>query len=433
VGAVDFVITFFASRPLLSRLLASRLVNPVYEYQCVVDGPTGTTKYDAYVQKQGGLAGIIKQAAYSAKQKGLMRPGDRVGRVALMGFSEGNAGVRACLRGNVATAVDAVFSIDGMHSMFNPNGSISLEMLMPWIGFARLAVRDVPNDAQSNGKLFCCTHSMISPTGYAPVRECAPIVWDQALDAEKPREMESDLCAAGPRENVACTDRALDYLMDAVRFPNDDLPIGVRGFKENRTQITQDGFVTVRPKAAETNFADEMPFVFPSLNDGLVIRRHANGLHIYGWAYETPSNQKDSTGNRDHIFQAEIVGPYMVASALGMRWNVQTAMSGLGAFGGAFGGGDEFDRQPQDFLPGMGPDAGAAGSVPPIDCPVPPPGWYTVGNQFDPCWQERAVPPGMGERVPSEADDRLLNAALLVGGAAAGWAVARRFRWRVGR
>lgn len=427
MGAVDLVITFFSSTPLLRKLLVSRLVNPVYEHQAIVDGPVGTTKYDAWVNARGGLAGVVAQAAASAKAVGVMKKGDRVGRVALVGFSEGNAGVRACLRTQGATAVDAVFSLDGMHSMY-VGGKVDLGMLMPWIGFARLAVRDVPNRAQSNGKLLCVTHSMIVPTGFAPVSECAPIVWEQALDAERPQQMEGSLCAEGQVEDVACTGEILDYLMDAVPFPNDDVPIGARVNQERQTTFSSDGFTTVRPSIEATSFMAEALFVWPRLNDGLVIRRHANGMHIYGWAYETPSTRKDPTGNRDHIFQGYVAGPYLVASALAMRWNVQPAVSGFGALGG----GDEFARQPQGFLPGMGPDAGAAGAVAPISCPLPDPGFYLVGSQFDPCAMARA---SEGELVPGAegpSDDRLAKLAMLLGGGALGWALARRFGWRIG-
>lgn len=432
MATVDLVITFFADRPLMRRLLASRLINPVFCHQAVVEGPQGTAKYAPWVAARGGVVGVVRQAENAARAVGVMKREDRVGRVALAGFSEGNAGVRACLSGPGANMVDSVFSIDGMHSQYVGERKIDLSMLAPWIAFARLAVRDTPNDAQSNGRLFCCTHSMVEPKDFAPVHECAPIVWDQALDAERPEVLERDVCVSPPVQDVACTNRALDYVMDSVAFPNEDLPVGARVNDERRTVVTPDGWSTVRPSAAQTNFLPEATFVWRALNDGLVIRRHANGLHIYGWAYDTPSRRMDPTGNRDHIFQGDIAGPYTVANALAMRWNVQAAaaVSGFGGMPRGLSGGEPWGAQEPKYLPGMGPRGGVTGAVDVIDCPLPNPGHWIVGDELNPCAEARFLSPALQRQAAEEASGNLARALALMAGGAIGWTIAKQRGWR---
>lgn len=411
MAAKDFIISFFADTPQLTRALG-RLTSPPLIWSPSVPVPQGrrTGDYHAFVQGMGNsIAGIFAQVKKD--------PTDTLGRVAVMGFSEGGQGVDAILGCNDASGIDTVINCDGIHTQYVGQTSISspppVHLIDPaalskYIAFARLANQTPPSVGP--GKMMVLTHSSVKPT-YASTTETMATIWTEAMKSA-PATVETSMCG------WYCPAAELEGRLSAVKWPNADFPLGM---KVPGGVIDAAGYTTIRPSAAETNFMPSASFSWWGFADGWSVRRIANGLYVFGWVYPTPNKTKDPTGNRDHVFQAQMVLPTVAAEMLVTRWNSCAPGSSSGATNG-FGdpvscsapGGTPFDPSSAKPLP----DPYAGTIVLPkhaTDCTVRP-GEIIVGSDTDPCYAGDA-----GDAAPAG----LVNFGAALGGLALGYFGAR--------
>lgn len=344
----DFVISFFASTPLLRSALGQLASEPV-----LLEPQVRDRQYKAYVSGNGNsILGLWRKAA---GQSGVP------GRVAVLGFSEGCQGVRACLETTDATAIDAIFPCDGVHAAYPDRLTrlVQRSMLAPYVAYGRLASA-FPPSTDPNVKLMVVSHSAIVPGTFASTTETAEIIWSDVM-ADAPAQAEK----IGPHEDA----------LASVIWPDEDLPIGtvVAG-----GTMTAAGWTTIRRATLGA-----APFTWSGFADGWTQRRVANNMHLYGWSYPTPNGTRDPTGDRDHVFQANMVLPYAVTEFLVSRWNGPSL--GFTRFAsGASGTGVSYEHQAQRPL--TDPYAGMVVVTPtkPRRC-EPEPGSVVVGSATDPC------------------------------------------------
>jgi hypothetical protein len=392
----DLIISFFASSPQL-RAVLNQLEMPYVLFEPQV----ANRQYKDFVTGAGnsilGMWNLARKAS------------DELGRVAVFGFSEGVQGARACLETTDASAIDAVVACDGIHTQ-KIGPALEMSRLAPFIAYGRLAVAADPAKSP-NTKLCIITHSAIGaaslPPGTASTTETGEVIWNEIMKSA-PANVETAQCG------WPCPEALLVSELAMTSWPSAALPVGT---KVGGGVITPAGWSTVRPSAQETNFLPEATFTWSGLGDGWVIRRTANNLYVFGWAYPTKNHTKDPTGNRDHVFQAQMVLPNVVRDALVRRWNPScNPVSGYGFFGDTpagtctMAGKGYYDQLAQPL------DMGLPVPKIPTTCPQPPPGKVIVGREGDPCWL------GPGDEVPLESvDDALLKAGALIAGGVAGW------------
>jgi len=398
----DLIISFFAGSPLLSTKL-KQLQHDYILFEPQVSG----RQYQQFVSNAGGsVIGLFGKA---------MKQGDTIGRVALIGFSEGCQGVSAVLNCSDASAIDAVIPIDGIHRQFSDPLHLTLNpaTLSNYLAFAKLAAQTPPS-VDPNGKLMVISHSSIGaaslPAGMASTTQTANLIYQEITSNNPPPVIETQGCgwycpAAVHLSNLA-----------SIVWPNADLPIGTT---LPGATITQAGWTTVRPTAPESGNLPPATFSWSGFADGWIDRRVVNNFYIFGWGYDTPNKTKDPTGNRDHVFQAQMVLPAVAAEMLVKRWNPSctsgASTSGLGADMCTQGGGTAYGAQPKKQLPNDYQGIQIPALV--ETCPVPPPGRTIIGRPGDPCWT--------GEEVPSDFAKFLVSAGAAAGSAALGYYGAR--------
>lgn len=381
MAARDFIISFFADTPQLAAALG-KLHAPPLIWSPSVPVPQGrrTGDYHGYVQGLGNsIAGIFAQVRKDRA--------DTIGRVAVLGFSEGGQGVDAILGCSDASGIDTVINCDGIHTEYIGQTSIAkpppIRLIDPaalsrYIAFARLANQTMPS--QGAGRMMVLTHSSIQPT-YASTTETMATIWTEAMKAA-PEMVENSACG------WYCPAAEIESALSAVKWPNASYPLGT---KLGGGVIDAQGYTTVRPSAAETNFMPPEAFSWWGFADGWSIRRIGNGLYVFGWAYPTKNKTKDPTGNRDHVFQAQMVLPTVAAEMLVTRWNARPPGPRSRATDG-FGDPDPYaepggvDFDPSTAKPLSDPYADTI-ALPSRahNCRVEP-GEIIVGSNTDPCY-----------------------------------------------
>ncbi len=419
MAVVDFVIAFFADSPSLRSLALNHLQGNTLIWTPSIQG----RKYREFVQGHGNsVLGMFQSARKNAS--------DTLGRVAVLGFSEGGQGVGATLHCTDANTVDVAIVADGIHTQYTPlTHTINPANLGQYISFAKESISDGRPSVNPDGRVLAITHSSIKPT-YASTTETAQVIWAEATKGMLPGDYENVDCG------FDCQAAVLDQELSAVTWPDDDFPLGTK--LPGKSIITNDGYTTVRPSAAETGFLPSAKFSWSGFADGWTVRQNANGLHIFGWSYPTPNGTKDPTGNRDHVFQAQMVLPYVTKKLLVDRWNPVCSTSGfefegeqVGPFGDSTscspGAGRTYSSSKASPLPnpypfGVGYPARSGA------CPAPPPGQVIVGRPGDPCWVPGTAAGNGFPGAPVAAYEDALKATGLVGGAALGWWLAQKAR-----
>lgn len=387
----DLIISYFASSPFLEAMLAQLETPYVMFSPSVAD-----RKYKEYVM---GIGNSVLSIWNQAK-----KPGDDLGRVAVLGFSEGCQGVRATLETKDASAIDTVIACDGIHSQ-RVGPVVEMSRLAPYIAFGKLAAATQPS-VEPEAKMLAITHSSIGkaslPAGTVSTTETAEVIWTEVTKS-----------LAGPVDTVDCPGgcpaaRSVASLSQ-INWPN-GFPIGT---KVGGGRMMEAGWTRTRPSAPETGFLPPADFSWWGMADGWTQRRIANNLHAFGWSYDTPNRTKDPTGNSDHVFQANMVLPYVAMELLVRRWSPSCV-------GGTSGLGDA-----SMCTPGLGKgyfeQEAAPLDIPTISppkllqtCPPPPLGKTIIGRPGDPCWTGEGAAAQMVPVSFSPLD------ALLVGTAAAG-------------
>lgn len=387
----DFIISFFADSPYL-HLALSKLSNPPVFFQPQI----ANRQYKQFLLSHGNKVLNLWNLA-----KG---PDDELGRVAVIGFSEGGQGVRATLEASDATAIDVAAVADGIHTG-KAIGFIETGILEAYIAFGKLAISGVPSKSPDT-KVLLITHSSIGaaslPPGIASTTETAEVIYQEVLKSAS-SGVETPLCG------WPCPAALTIDALQGVVWPNAELPVGT---KMPQSIITDAGWTTTRPSAPETGFLPPATFTWSGFADGWTVQRIANNLHAFGWSYPTPNKTKDPTGNRDHVFQAQMVLPTVIEKILVPRWNpICGPVMGFGQDAESCHPGNGkgyFDQQaapldiPKLTLPRL-----------PVHCPMPPAGKTIVGRPGDPCWT--------GTEMPLTGGQILINGIAAIAGGAGGY------------
>jgi len=203
-------------------------------------------------------------------------------RVALMGFSEGCAGVREAISSGDGPRIDAVLAIDGIHAMWTDKKSkakIDTSGLVKWKAFAKSAIAD--------GRLCCITTSAIVPP-YVSTTITSDWIWQQSTGSA---EVTFDV----PAPSAVWEDQVSPpYIVSA-----DCRMDKVTGKK-----------LYCWPETA---------YYVPAVR----LYRKKGGLVIWNYLNRDPS------GIGDHRFQSARVTPLMINTYLLPRWNGTDPASGI--------------------------------------------------------------------------------------------------------
>lgn len=411
----DFIISFFAGGPLLSKALQG-LTRPYLLWQPNRPAPKSEDS------KTGDWRGLV--AGYDRRVSNMFKVAgggdDTIGRVAVIGFSEGVQGVSEILKGPEASKIDVVLPIDGIHEQyFGSAPVINPASFEEYISFGALAAAKPMSSPGSH--VLAITHSSVRPK-FISTTESAQTIWSEVMKR-----------AQGPFEDLSCDSclalhNVLD--LDAVTFPNPAIPVGT---KQKQAEVTDQGYCLHRDAMPELK-QQALTLCYPNLSDGWSVRRVANGLSTFGWAYDTPNRTLDPTGNLDHVFQGQVVGPYMLKQYVVDRWNPscdEDVLREPGGGGCTMGLGTGFS---EGDSPAPLPSVYTAGMAIPVvaqDCPLPPPGMVIVGRPGDPCWYTSERLPVAPPAPPSHADSGLaLRLFAAAAGVGIGWAAYQWLRKR---
>lgn len=347
-----------------------------------------------------------------------------IGRVCVMGFSNGCIGVDEMLRCNDAFRFDAALAIDGIHGQMSWDGQLQPPIYKAFINFAAHASQRDP-ETDPDAPVMVISHSSIGPImGRDPsgriyakspsTTQTADLIWRYASKVFPAGYLSTD-CGYGclPHMHV-------ERIRQTYAAPVKVCSNPICKMKENEEgKLVK---VCSVPKC----------YQWLGIEDGWYDRRGANNLYVFGWG-ETGFGEvktKDPPGYADHKFQAKVVLPALLEEFVVHRWNHQcftVATSGLGqpsidpkAMRCKLGGGLDYDagQARVDYFPELEPDTSVP---PPLPCPKPAPGQVLVGSQSDPCAT-------VGE--PVEPPDEGLGLGSIVLGlasAAGGYWLVRRF------
>lgn len=380
------VVAMYYSRPL-------QLVCPVTQFG---GGgyPGGRAGYSQWLSQFGATSGPLVPGMWKAAGG---QPGDSIGRVCVMGFSNGCIGVDEILRASDSNRIDTVLVIDGMHGSYGYEGKS--KVLKPafyknYLNHAAHVVNQDPELAES--QVMVVSHSAIVPPDFPSTTETANLLWDAAWSVapEDVLTLDCDVDCAPVRH-----ERALAEVVFA-------------------------GGRKVCPPNGKC-------FSWSGLADGWLDRRIANNLFVLGWGdrSEGKVRTRDPMGLADHIFQGQVVLNELLKQFTVNRWNgkcglVATAGLGQGEPTAVCepGGGLAYDQAQggkQDWFPNLPSQA----PVQPT-CPAPPAGHIIVGGN-GPCTTapEPKPAPQVVERLgPFEITSWQALAAAL--GLVGGWSAA---------
>lgn len=306
--AIDVIINFFAGVPdaaAKSRAMAAfkRPVGVISAGMPQVigaeDKPHKQTWFE-HIASSGWphpLQGLLRK---HARELGFDDPSKmRVGRVALVGFSEGCGGVSAMLKSADFGLLDSVIAIDGIHM---PPVTTEKEV-MAWMGWwlecAGLAAYGVPPDdtrTPRGSRLCVITNSSVG----GPVVEWPP----------KSRKRTSFRSTRYTSSLIA------QRVVLSAPYAQKPLPDGVWRTKDR--PWTNRGGTIAWPDGSSTSFPTREYAESPS-----EFYYGVGGLWILGYSNLDPS------GIGDHRYQASVVQPLVLEKFLADKWNKEEPRSGV--------------------------------------------------------------------------------------------------------
>lgn len=258
----DVILQWYAGSEGFKRAL-SGLSRP-YKLISMPSGPGTSYKSQVESKWPNSIQGFIQTKL----------PGVRPLRVALIGFSEGCAGVREFLRCGDGGRVDAALAFDGIHTTWTDKSKTKLvtSKLAPWRAFGKLAMNE--------GRLCLITTSAIVPD-FVSTTITSDWIWNHVTGTSEPFHDQE-----GPD---------VQALWQAPISPPFVNPAG-----EKRAP---DGSVEFR-------WGETVYDHFPT-----TLYRRAGGLVI--WNFQN----LDKTGIGDHRLQAGPVEERWISEYLVSRWN----------------------------------------------------------------------------------------------------------------
>lgn len=389
-GVPNAVRSRFASKPLYLQSPVAQTPQAGY--------PGGRAGYQKWLSKYRGPGGTLIPGMWRAAGG---KSTDTIGRICVIGFSNGCIGVDEVLRGSDSNRIDTVIACDGIHGGYvikDNKKALHPPHYKRYLNHAALCI-STNDDTDPNAPVMIITHSVIRPP-FPSTTETANLIWRMAY-ATAPEDVQEGDC------DWDCPTRR--HLGDIAA---NQVPVKIKSGGNNKL------------------------YTWHGMVDGWYDRRAANNLYVFGWADRRNGVlvTKDPTGNADHIFQARGVLPEMLREFVVDRWNADcglVASTSAAGFGHGPphacvpGGGREYggDHGPKvDRFPNL-PDAAPASG-----CPAPPDGYVIVGAPGDPC----AVTAAPGGHLPPPTDvppdeapktSRLRDAAVFAGAAAGGYAL----------
>lgn len=344
----DLIVSFLSSVPssLLERYTTPplRLVCPVGQ-RATAHWPGGRQGYRAWLAQYAARGSVVPGMFKAAGAQ----PGDTIGRVCIMGFSNGCIGVDEVLRFDDSDQIDCVLAVDGIHGGYvQDRGRKALHppAYKNYLNHGAQLVQYNPNLSPS-APVMVVTHSGIVPGSFPSTKETTGLIWDYVWQAA-PEDVLTLECG------FDCAPVLYEEQLAAMEFTKT-----IKGF-------TWHGFA-----------------------DGWYDRRIANNLFVLGWGEDKGRGYttRDPAGTADHIFQGQSVLPSLLAAFTVQRWNADcglVATSGPDTAEGCVpGSGLVYGDAPAaktDYFPDL-PSA-----VPvTVGCPPPPPGHVLVGSATDPC------------------------------------------------
>lgn len=359
--------------------------------------PGGRQGYQMWLSQFKDLNGNVIPGMF--KKAGLS-PGDTMGRVLVMGFSNGCIGVDETLRANDSVKIDCVLAVDGIHGAYTHASGKKELNAASYKRFLNHGVHVLRRSADdTTSPVMVVTHSSIVPPGFPSTTETADFIWEKVWP---------------------------------MRLPGTKAPCSwpcIPAVHENNLALVY------QAKTIKTTKA----FTWSGFADGWYDRRIANNFAVWGWGdlRDGAIVTRDPAGTADHIFQGQFVLHELIKEFAVRRWNVNcgvvVATAGLGDEHGQGAGGagvvckpgaglvyDYAAGEKVDYFPEL-PE-----SAPPVPkCPPPPPGHVIVGGDT-PCATAPIDEPGgitVAPPIPIARTRSAVGDALLFGvGALAGYA-----------
>jgi hypothetical protein len=316
-----------------------------------------------------------------------LKTGEKLGRVCVMGFSNGCIGVDELLRYEDSAKIDLVICCDGVHGSWGPGKSVQPYQYKAHINHAAMVAQADPEDDRG-APVMVITHSSIVPGAYPSTTDTADVIWNEVLTVAPD-----------------------DYL---------SLEAGYGCLPVLRTEE-----MILENAGVHHVCASDVPYCLDwyGLEDGWYDRRICNNLYVLGWGElgAGPAKVKDvATGGKlDHHHQARVVLPALLRQFCVKRWSPVCTLEPVAGLGQALcippegTAYDDSDAKKTDYVPDL------TAQTPPIE-PCPYPGWGQVltGGQGDRCSVTPNVPPGTlpGPRSAPSGGSLLAGVAGAAGG-----------------
>lgn len=407
----DLVVSFLSSVP---SYIMSMFQNPPLVLACpVTQGggggyPGGRAGYRKWLSEfRDGDGNVIPRMFRKAGGS----KSDSIGRVAVIGFSNGCIGVDETLGMGDAFQIDTVIACDGIHGQYSHlpqhmgEKVVNTARYKNFYNYGLYVARHNPEEHPGAPNLLV-THSSIIPGAYPSTTETAYFIWNKVAG----RAPASALTAAC---GYLCPPVERIEKFASIKYEGDDrICCGMNGCHQ------WNGFA-----------------------DSWYSRRSMNNFMVWGWGDWKNGKivTRDPQGYADHIFQGQRVLGSALEVLLVDRWNRSCgpqaiAMQGFGndissrtrkvckpSQGLVYGSGGE----KEDFFPEIGESqltpSPAPQQEPAIPCPAPPPGFVFIGSANDPCAMAPLFPDGnIPAGDPSDLSLSPVKVAVGVAGFAAG-------------
>lgn len=285
---------------------------------------------------------------------------DEIGRVLVMGFSNGCVGVDELLRYDDSAKIDTVLAVDGIHGSFVGADRLYPGLYKRWLNHAAMCASINP-ELDPHSPIMAVTHSAIDPVAYPSTTMTAELIYHMVAEKAPPKALTME-CGYGCQP------------------------------------VMQVASLVSRYSSPVEICSKQKCLVYEGIADGWYERRAVNGFYTFGWGKVQPDGRvttRDPAGTIDHIQQGQYVLQALIDEMCARRWLGDcppVAVAGLGQPDACtVPGGTVYsysDRKKVDRFPELteSPPPGGARPVTTLPkCPPPPEGHVLVSSPDDPC------------------------------------------------